>query len=48
MKVYGTLQFTMYNAAESRGYTLLDAAPYRFDDQYTRQVFSSTVARANF
>ncbi|MAR00317.1 MAG: hypothetical protein CMI00_07240 [Oceanospirillaceae bacterium] len=35
-------------AAESRGYTLLDAAPYRFDDQYTRQVFSSTVARANF
>lgn len=35
-------------AAVSRGYTLLDAEPYSFNDQFTRQVFSSTVTRANF
>ncbi|MAR00325.1 MAG: hypothetical protein CMI00_07280 [Oceanospirillaceae bacterium] len=35
-------------AATERGYTLLDAAPYSFDDRYTRQVFSTTVTRANY
>ena len=39
---------TTSGGAVSRGYTLLDATPYRFNDQYTRQVFSSTIARANF
>lgn len=41
-------QSTTSGAAVSRGYTLLDAEPYQFDDQFTRQVFSSTVTRANF
>jgi len=31
-----------------RNYILFDAAPYQFDDRFARQVFTTTVARANF
>ena len=32
----------------ARNYILFDAAPYQFDDRFARQVFTTTVARANF
>lgn len=32
----------------ARNYVLFDAAPYQFDDRFARQVFTTTVARANF
>ncbi|WP_300427225.1 PilW family protein [uncultured Thalassolituus sp.] len=32
----------------TRNYILFDAAPYQYDDRFARQVFTTTVARANF